>query len=55
MSDLMNLAMLVCASVASLAFGVLAAYGILRAAFMLMRPRPRPAAVKPHAEMARIS
>jgi hypothetical protein len=52
MSDLLNLAMLICASVAALAFGVFAAYGILRFAFFLIRPRPRAAAVKPSPEMA---
>lgn len=52
MADLMNLAMLVCAAVGSMAFGVLAAYGIFRVGFALMRPqRPRPA-VKPQVETA---
>lgn len=37
MQDVMNLLMLVCATLASLAFGVLVAYGICRAAFMLLR------------------
>ena len=55
MSDLLNLAMLICASVAALVFGVLAAYGILRVAFVCMRPRPAVAPVKPRPEMARIS
>ena len=41
MADLLNLLMLICASVGSLAFGVLAAYGIFRAAFALMRPQRR--------------
>lgn len=54
MADLLNLAMLICASVAALAFGVFAAYGILRVAFAFIRPRPRPA-VKPTPEMARVS
>ncbi len=43
MADLLNLLMLICASVGSMAFGVLAAYGIFRAAFALMRPQRRPA------------
>jgi uncharacterized protein (DUF2062 family) len=55
MADLLNLAMLICATVGSLAFGVLAAYGILRAAFALMRPRRSRAAVKVQAEVARAS
>jgi hypothetical protein len=41
MADLLNLAMLICASGGSMAFGILAAYGILRAGFALMRPRSR--------------
>jgi hypothetical protein len=36
MADLLNLAMLIGASVGSLAFGVLAAYGILRLGFALI-------------------
>jgi hypothetical protein len=55
MSDLLNLVMLVAASAGSLAFGVLAAYGIFRAAFGLMRPQERPAVVKSSPEAARIS
>jgi hypothetical protein len=55
MSDLLNLAMLICASIAALVFGVFAAYGILRVVFSLMRPRPRVAIVKPSPEMAQIS
>jgi hypothetical protein len=53
MENLMNLAMLFCASVGSMAFGILAAYGILRAGFALMRPQQRSAAVKPQPEAAR--
>jgi hypothetical protein len=53
MSDLLNFTMLVCAIVGSMAFGVLAAHGIFRAAFALMRPRPKKAvAVKPVTEIA---
>ena len=37
----MNTLMLVCASLASLAFGVLAAYGILRIAFAAFRIHAR--------------
>jgi len=54
MANLLNLAMLICASLASLAFGVFAAYGVLRIGFALIRPRPRPA-VKPQPEMAQVS
>jgi uncharacterized protein (DUF2062 family) len=39
MADLLNLAMLVGASIVSLAFGLFTAYGILRLGFALMRPR----------------
>jgi ABC-type glycerol-3-phosphate transport system permease component len=41
MSDLLNLLMLVCAAVGSMAFGVLAAYAIFRVGFCLMRPQRR--------------
>jgi hypothetical protein len=41
MQDGMNTLMLVCASLASLAFGVLAAYGILRVAFAAFRIHAR--------------
>ena len=54
MTDLLNLVMLVCAAVGSMAFGVLAAYGIFRVAFALMRPRSKSIAVKPRAEVATI-
>jgi hypothetical protein len=43
MADLLNLAMLICASAGAVAFSVLAAYGILRVSFALMRPGRRPA------------
>jgi uncharacterized protein (DUF2062 family) len=39
MSDLLNLTMLVCAAVGSMAFGVLTAYAIFRVGFTMMRPR----------------
>jgi hypothetical protein len=55
MTDLLNLAMLICASVGSMAFGILAAYGILRAGFALMRPQVRRVAVKTRAEVAHVS
>lgn len=54
MTDVLNLVMLVGASIAALGFGVFAAYGILRVAFALMRPRHQPA-VKPSSQMARVS
>jgi hypothetical protein len=50
MQDAINTLMLVCASVASLAFGVLAAYGICRVAFVLFRLHARSVS----AEMAQV-
>lgn len=50
-----DFAMLVCASVASMGFGILAAYGILRAGFALMRPHSQRASLKTRTEAARIS
>ena len=38
MANLLDLAMLVCASIGAMAFGILAAYAILRTAFALLRP-----------------
>jgi hypothetical protein len=57
MTDLLNLVLLIAVSAGSLAFGVLAAYGIFRVAFALMRPQGRPAVAKPQAqpEAARVS
>jgi ABC-type glycerol-3-phosphate transport system permease component len=54
MSDLFNLVMLVCATVGSMAFGVLAAYAVFWLAFALMRPRSQQVAVKPQSEVATI-
>jgi hypothetical protein len=50
-----DLAMLICASVGSMAFGILAAYGILRVGFALMRPPARRVAMKPQPQVARVS
>ena len=53
MADSLNLAMLICAAAGSMAFGILAAYWILRGGFALMRPRSaQPAALKVRAEVA---
>lgn len=41
MQDAINTLMLVCASLAALAFGVLAAYGICRSAFAIFRIHAR--------------
>jgi hypothetical protein len=55
MADALNLVMLIAASAGSLAFGVLAAYGIFRVGFAAMRPQQHvPAAVKPQPEAAQI-
>lgn len=53
MSDLLNLAMLICATLGAMAFGILAAYAVLRAVFAWMRPRRAAAQVKPQTEAAR--
>jgi hypothetical protein len=55
MADLLNLAMLVCAAIGSMAFGILAAYAILRAGFALMRPQRQPVPIKSQPEAARVS
>lgn len=52
MSDLLNLTMLICACVGSMAFGILVAYGILRAGFALMRPQSQPVVVKTRPQIA---
>jgi hypothetical protein len=52
MADLFNLVMLVCATIGSMAFGVLAAYGVFRAGFAMMRPRPKTVPVKTQPEAA---
>jgi hypothetical protein len=55
MADALNLVMLIAASAGSLAFGVLAAYGIFRIGFAALRPQQRmPAAVKPQPEAAQV-
>ena len=55
MADLLNLAMLISATLGAMAFGILGAYAVLRAIFALMRPRKAPAQVKPQTEAARTS
>ena len=52
MADALNLGMLVCATIGSMAFGVLSAYGIFRLGFALMRPRTRAVQVKSQPEVA---
>ncbi len=56
MTDLLNLAMLISATLGAMAFGILAAYAVLRAVFALMRPRRRTQGpVKAQTEAARTS
>jgi hypothetical protein len=53
-TDWLNFAMLLCAAIGSMAFGILAAYAILRVGFWFIRPHPRPAPAKaPQPEAAR--
>lgn len=54
MADALNLTMLVCAIVGSMAFGVMVAYGIFRVGFAMMRPERRTVAVKSRAETASV-
>lgn len=49
-----DLVMLIAASVGSMAFGVLAAYGVLRLGFALMRPQGQPAVAKSPTREARV-
>jgi hypothetical protein len=57
MQNAMNLIVLMCAASAALAFGVLAAYGICRAAFAILKIHARSYAKVPQAkpEIARIA
>jgi hypothetical protein len=55
MADLLNLVMLICASIGSLAFSILAAYGILRMGFALMKPRRQRVGLKAQPQAARIA
>ncbi len=58
MSDLLNLAMLIGALLASVALGIFGAYYILRLGFALIRPHPQPALqpkTKTSPEMAGVS
>ena len=55
MANLLDLAMLVCASLGAMWFGIMAAYAILRIGFACMRPRRLSAEVKAQPQTARIS
>jgi hypothetical protein len=50
MQNVMNLLMLVCASFAAMAFGVMAAYGLCRAVFSMLRIHARSIAAEPQAK-----
>jgi len=52
---MVDLVMLICASVGAMAFSLLAAYGILRLSFALIHRQPRPALIKVRREAARAS
>jgi hypothetical protein len=54
MTDVVNFVMLVAAAVGSMAFGVLAAYGVLRVGFALMKPQGRSGALKTGTRVARV-
>lgn len=54
MTDLLNLMMLIGAAAGSLAFGVLAAYGVFRIAFGMMKPQSAAVTVKARPETAGI-
>jgi hypothetical protein len=55
MANLLDLSMLIAASAGALAFGILAAYAILRVGFALMHSPRRPAPLKTQPQAARIS
>jgi hypothetical protein len=55
MADWLSLAMLICAILGAMAFGILAAYAVLRLIFFLLRPQQQPVAVKPQTEPASAS
>ncbi|HEY1902929.1 MAG TPA: hypothetical protein VGG56_10880 [Terracidiphilus sp.] len=54
MTDFVNFVMLVAASAGSMAFGVLAAYGVLRVGFALMRPQRPAVVVKARTHVAQV-
>jgi hypothetical protein len=55
MASLLDLSMLIAASVGALAFGILTAYAILRMGFALMRAPRRRAPVKTQPQVAQVS
>jgi hypothetical protein len=55
MADILNLSMLICATLGAMAFGILAAFAVLRMVFAFMRPRKTQVPVKTQPEAARIT
>ena len=55
MANLLDLAMLILASIGALAFGILTAFAMLRVVFALMRAPRLPALLKTQPQAARIS
>jgi len=55
MESVLNLAMLGAASVAAMAFGIFAAYGILRVGFALIRQQRRPVQVQVRREAPQVT
>ncbi len=55
MANILDLSMLIAACVGALAFGILAAYAVLRVGFALMRTPRRPAPVKTQSQIAQLS
>ncbi len=55
MANLLDMIMLILASLGALAFGILTAYAILRAGFALLRPPQRQALMKAQPQAARTS
>jgi hypothetical protein len=54
MTDVVNFVMLIAASIGAMAFGVLAAYWVLRAGFAMMRPQSQALVVKAGTSVARV-
>ena len=55
MANILDLLMLIAACVGAMAFGILAAYGVLRVAFALMRTPRQPVALKTQPRIAQAS
>jgi len=55
MTNILDLSMLIAACVGAMAFGILAAYAVLRVGFALMRTPRRASAVKTQPQIAQFS